>query len=255
MSIFFLSMIIIVCYMTALFLIALQKKDNSIVDIGWGVGFIILALFSLFRSNLFLLRHLLVTTLVLIWGIRLSYRIYLRNRGKGEDKRYAQWRAEWGKNLFWRSFLQIFMLQGAILLIIAWPVIHINSTTSQVSSIFDYLGLFVWLIGFYWEAVGDYQLDKFLANPSNKGKILQSGLWHYSRHPNYFGEATMWWGVWLIACGTNFGFITVISPILLTFLLLFVSGVPMTEKLLEGNPEFKEYKRRTSAFIPWFPKK
>jgi steroid 5-alpha reductase family enzyme len=241
-------------YMTILFVIAVFKKDNSIADIGWGLGFTIVALLTFFLQHGFTARHLLVTALVVIWGMRLAIHIYVRHRGRGEDPRYAAWRKEWGNWVHVRSFFQVFMLQGLLLLAISYVVILINSSSQKGLSFLDICGLVVWVIGFLFESIGDFQLKKFIGNEQNRGRILTTGLWRYTRHPNYFGEATMWWGIFLIALSVPYGWTAIISPAVITFLLLRVSGVILLEKEFTDNEEFKEYKRKTSAFIPWFPK-
>ncbi|HUT73129.1 MAG TPA: DUF1295 domain-containing protein [Desulfatiglandales bacterium] len=241
-------------YMSILFVIALFKRDNSIADIGWGLGFVIVALLTFFLEWGFSARHILVTALVVVWGVRLSTHIYLRNRGKGEDPRYAAWRKKWGKWFVVRSFFQVFMLQGLLLLFISYVIIRVNSSSEGGLSVLDICGLAVWIIGFLFESLGDLQLKRFIADERNRGRILTTGLWRYTRHPNYFGEATMWWGIFLIALSVPYGWTAIISPAVITFLLLRVSGVILLEKEFTDNEEFEEYKRRTSAFIPWFPK-
>jgi steroid 5-alpha reductase family enzyme len=242
-------------YMTAIFVIALLKKDNSVVDIAWGPGFILVALLSLFRGEEFGGRRLLITGLVIIWAARLAIHIYLRNRGRGEDYRYAQWRKSWGKWFVLRSFFQIFMLQGIFLLFISYPIVLVNVSPKKGLAVLDLAGTLVWLVGFFFEGVGDYQLRKFKQDATNKGMIINTGLWRYTRHPNYFGEATQWWGIFLIALSVPGGWTTVISPVTVTFLLVKVSGVAMLEKKYAGNKEFAAYASRTNAFFPWFPKK
>ena len=242
-------------FMTVVYIIALFKKDNSIVDIAWGLGFILVALLTFFLEKEFTFRHTLLTALVLVWGFRLAVHIFIRNRGRGEDFRYAQWRRDWGKWFIIRSFFQIFMLQGLLLSIIVYPVILVNSSKESGISLLDIFGLILWLIGFFFEVGGDFQLSRFKRDPQNRGKIMSSGLWKYTRHPNYFGEAVMWWGVFLIALSIPHGWTAVISPLLITLLLLKVSGVTMLEKKYAGNKEFEEYTKRTNAFFPWFPKK
>lgn len=239
-------------YMTTLFIIAQLKRDNSIVDIGWGFGFVLIALFTFIKSGLFLPRHILATTLVAIWGLRISG--YILSRHKGEDPRYKAWRESWKEWFCLRSFMQIFMLQGCMMLLISLPVIAINSSSESGLNYLDYVGLAFWLVGFYFEVVGDYQLQTFLSNPSNKNHVMKTGLWRYTRHPNYFGEISMWWGIWLMALNVSYGVVTIAGPLTITYLLTFVSGVPMLEKLFEGNPEYQEYKKRTSMLIPWWPK-
>jgi steroid 5-alpha reductase family enzyme len=242
-------------YMTAVFLIALFKKDNSIVDIAWGPGFILVAAVTFFLKPGFEARHILITLLVAVWGIRLAAHIFWRSRGKGEDFRYAKWRKEWGRWFVLRSFFQVFTLQGAFMLIISLPIILVNRSQEKGVTILDALGTALWLVGFIFEAVSDRQLREFKTRPESRGRIMTTGLWKYSRHPNYFGEAAMWWGVFLVALATPGGWISIISPITINFLLINVSGIPMLEKKYRGNPEFAAYARRTSPFFPWFPKK
>lgn len=241
-------------YMTAVFVTALAARDNSIVDIAWGPGFILVALLSLLIGKRFEPRPLLVTALVTIWGLRLAVHIFLRKRGRGEDFRYAKWRRDWGRWFVSRSYLQIFIVQGILLLIIAYGVMLVNASASPGLRALDFLGAAVWLAGFFFEAVGDAQLERFKKRPDNRGKIMTSGLWRYSRHPNYFGEAAMWWGIFLIVLSAPKGWTGVVSPLMITFLLLRVSGVTMLEKKYAGNSEFAAYARRTSAFFPLPPR-
>ncbi len=241
--------LLIWAYMSLLFLFAVVKKDNSIADIGWGLGFVLVAIYTFFKTPIFLTTDILVTTLVLIWGLRLSYSIFRRNWGKGEDFRYKVWRENWGKWFLLRSYLQVFLLQGLFMFIIISPVVYINSGVQQ-NLFISFLGLSVWIFGFAFESIGDKQLRLFIQKRKNRDDVMDQGLWKYTRHPNYFGEATMWWGIWLISL--NFYFL--ISPILITLLLRFVSGVPLLEKKMLQNPKFVEYAKKTSAFIPWFPR-
>lgn len=242
-------------YMSALYLIAQKKQNNSIVDVAWGLGFSIIALISFFYHRPHEIPHAIVTIITLTWGLRLSIHIYLRNKGKGEDKRYAAMRASWGEKEPFYSFFKIFMLQGFLMLIVTYPIVLINSSSDINFTPLCITGLVMWIIGFFFEAVGDYQLTQFLNNPENKGRVMRYGLWKYTRHPNYFGELMMWWGIFLMAALLPGGLITIISPLTMTFLLLFVSGIPLLEKPFEENPEFQEYKKVTNALIPWFPKR
>lgn len=242
-------------YMTAVFLIAVLAKDNSIVDVAWGPGFILVAVVTFWLRPGFEARHLLITLLVAIWGLRLAIHIFLRNRGRGEDFRYAKWRKDWGRWFIPRSFFQVFMLQGIFMLIISSSIVLVNRSPESGLTLLDALGGILWLIGFLFEAVGDYELKRFKQKPESKGKIMKTGLWKYTRHPNYFGEAALWWGIWLIALSVDSGWAAIISPLTISFLLLKVSGVKMLEKKYAGNEEFAAYARRTSPFFPWFPKK
>jgi len=242
---------LIFLYMSFVFVIALYKKNNSIVDIAWGLGFIAIALYSLFFKKTFYARQILVTTLTLLWGLRLSIHIYFRNRKRPEDIRYAAWRKSWGRFFVIRSYLQIFMVQGMMMYIIALPISVVNFLSGPAINRLDLLGLFLWIVGFFFEAVGDYQLQAFIKEPKNKGKIMKFGIWAYTRHPNYFGEVCIWWGIYVIAFSVAYGWLTVVSPLTITYLLLFVSGIPMLEKQFEHNEEFIRYKKETSAFFPW----
>ncbi|MFZ2052942.1 MAG: DUF1295 domain-containing protein [Candidatus Aminicenantales bacterium] len=242
-------------FMTAVFLIALFIKDNSIVDVAWGLGFILVALMTLSLRPGFVARHVLVTGLVVVWGLRLATHIFLRNRGRGEDFRYAKWRRDWGRWFISRSFFQIFVLQGLFMLIIASPIVLVNRSGGKGLTVLDGLGIMLWLSGFLFEAVGDHQLKRFKQKPESRGKIMTSGFWRYTRHPNYFGEAALWWGIFLIALSVRGGWVAIVSPLTISLLLLKVSGVTMLEKKYAGNEEFAAYARRTSAFFPWFPKK
>jgi len=249
------SIVLIFSYFSVFFIVALIIKNNSIVDIGWGIGFVLAAWYSMARGGNYTETGVLATVLVTVWGLRLFYHIVKRNWKKPEDFRYAAWRKEWGKWLIPRAFLQIFMLQAFFMAVIAYPVISINATEKAPFSLFGILGALVWAKGFFFEALGDWQLKQFIKNPQNKGRIMKDGLWKYTRHPNYFGEATMWWGIFIIGIGTDSGIAGIISPLTITILLVFVSGVPMLEKKYAENEEFQAYARITSKFIPWFPKR
>lgn len=254
-ELFYIPVLAVFVYMTFLFVIAVIKRDNSIVDIGWGIGFIIVALLTFFTTGSYMPRQIVITALVIAWGSRLSGHIYMRNKGKPEDFRYASWRKRWGKFFYIRSFFQIYMLQGLLLLIISVPVIIINACSCTGLLPLDLIGIAVWLFGFFFEAVGDQQLKAFLKDPKSRGKVMDKGLWKYTRHPNYFGEATMWWGIFLISMAPRYLWWNIISPLTITFLLLLVSGVPMLEKKMMKDRKYREYARKTSKFFPWFPKR
>ncbi|GAB4219502.1 MAG: DUF1295 domain-containing protein [Candidatus Microgenomates bacterium] len=237
------------------FLLAILRKRNDLADVAWGLGFVIIALISLILKN-FTIRQAVVFILVLIWGLRLSIYIFLRNKNKKEDFRYKNWREQWGKNWFWQTYFQIFILQGFFLFIISLPISFLGIFQDKQSlNLLDFLGIFIWLIGFLFETIADYQLSVFKSDQKNNGKIMKSGLWKYSRHPNYFGEVILWWGIFLISLNTENGFLSIFGPITISFLILKVSGIPLLEKKYQGNKEFQEYKRKTSAFFPLPPKK
>jgi steroid 5-alpha reductase family enzyme len=246
---------VILALMTLLWLISLRLKNSSIVDIFWGTGFVIAAwVYFALTPDGYLPRKLLLSLLVTTWGLRLSIYIFRRNWGKPEDFRYQKWRNESGGIWWWKSFFQVFLLQGVLLWVISVPLLaaQYRALPAQLTVI-DFLGLAVWLVGFYFEAMGDYQLSRFKSNPENKGKVMDRGVWRYTRHPNYFGDSAQWWGYYLVAAAAG-GWWTVYSPALMTLFLLRVSGVALLEKTLETRPGYKEYAERTSAFIPWLPR-
>lgn len=247
--------------MTLAFVVSLIRKDNGVADVAYGGGFMLLAWVS-YALGAGSIAGLVASILTTVWGVRLAYRIYRRNRGKPEDFRYRTWREEWGSTFVVRSFFQVYMLQGSIIFLVALPVLLLNAFSVSVTLVAAaYAGITIWLVGFLFEAVGDAELDAFIRNPASRGKIMDQGLWRYTRHPNYFGESFMWWGIALIACGTLFpvlgvvAFIAFLSPLLITFLLLKVSGIPMLEKRFAGEPLWEAYKAKTSAFIPLPPKR
>lgn len=246
--------IVLLLYVSLWFIISLIKKRNDVADIAWGLGFIVMAWVSFLLSENYGTRGLLVGVLVSIWGFRLAWHIHTRNKAKKEDFRYLAWRKEWKSFFYLRSYLQVYILQGFFLFIIAIPIMEINRNNGLSLGWLDFIGLFIWVIGFYFEARGDAELSQFTKNPLNKGKIIQSGLWQYTRHPNYFGEVTLWWGIYIISLGSTPFFYTLIGPLTITILILFVSGIPLLEKKYAGNPDFEEYKRKTSVFFPLPPR-
>ena len=234
-------------YMNVFFGIACLKKRNDIADVAWGLGFVFLAWISFFLYQNFDARAILVNILVTAWGLRLAYHIYMRMRKKPEDYRYAAWRAAW-KNFYLRSYLKIFMLQGFLLFIIAQTIFAIHRNPAPLEFL-DFIAFILWLIGFALESLADRQLADFMKKAENKGKIIQEGLWKYSRHPNYFGEIIQWWGIFLLAFSTIENTWTIISPVILTFLIVKVSGVPMLEKKYENNEKISLFLRRLFIYF------
>lgn len=242
-------------YMNMWFVVSIIKKRNDIADMAWGLGFVLLSWLAFFINQGFHPTAILLNLLVTVWGLRLFLHIYGRNKNKPEDYRYRQWRNDWGKFFFVRSYLQVFMLQGMLLFLIALPVFFINSSPSNGNFTLQSAGVIVWLTGFYFEVVGDAQLAAFIKNPDNRGKLMRTGLWKFTRHPNYFGEVTMWWGIFTIALSYSGGLFTIIGPLTITILILFVSGIPLLENKYRGRADFEEYKKKTSIFFPWPPRK
>jgi len=252
-----LSLAVALAYMTAVWLLSLVLRNASIVDVFWGLGFVLLAAVYFAAADGFLGRKVLITTLVAVWGLRLSLYILWRNWGQGEDYRYRAFREKAGEKFWWVSFFQVFLLQGVLLWLISAPILAAQFYDSPDDlTVVNLFGGVVWAVGFFFEAVGDWQLARFKADPANKGKVMDRGLWRYTRHPNYFGDATVWWGLFVIAAGTVDGLWTVFSPILMTMLLLRVSGVALLEKAqVQTKPKYREYIEGTSAFVPWFPRR
>lgn len=237
----------------AAWLVSIPKRDVSFIDSLWSLLFLAAAGIYFFAADATGPRAALVLLLTAIWALRLSAHITLRNFGKPEDPRYRAMREKRGSAFLWQSLYIVFGLQGLLAWIISVPLlVAIQGQASP--GILDIVAVALWITGFVFEAVGDYQLRRFKADPKNEGKVLQSGLWRYTRHPNYFGDACVWWSFFLFAAATG-GWWTVYSPLLMTFLLLKVSGVALLEKDIDDRrPRYAEYKRRTNAFFPGRPK-
>ncbi|MCC5860963.1 MAG: DUF1295 domain-containing protein [Gammaproteobacteria bacterium] len=246
--------------MFALWLLSLPLKNVSIVDIFWGPGFVVIALVCLWLADGHPPRQWLLTLLVSLWGLRLGLYLAVRNVGHGEDARYAAIRKrvdDRGGNFAISSLLIVFVLQGVVMWIVSLPVqIGHAVAAPQALGALALIGTLVWLIGFGFEAIGDEQLRRFKADPANRGEVMDRGLWRYTRHPNYFGNACLWWGIWLVALETGTAWWTFIGPVLMTYFLLRVSGVSLLERsLTDTKPKYRDYVRRTSAFIPMPPRK
>lgn len=247
---------LLLLFFLAGWLLALARRDVSTVDVQWGLAFVALAGLGAGLGGGSLPRRLLLLTLVALWGGRLAWHIHRRNRGRGEDYRYAAMRERHGERFGWVSLFTVFLLQGALALFIGLPLLYAAASRQPAAlGVWDLAGVAVWGIGFAFEAVGDAQLARFRADPAQRGRVMDRGLWRYTRHPNYFGDATLWWGFFVIACATPGGWRTLASPLLMTFLLLRVSGVALLEKgLAASKPGYALYVARTSAFFPWFPR-
>lgn len=248
-------------HMTLYYGLSLKRRDTSVVDIGWGLGFVLIAwtLMSVVIGEAF--GFTLLVLLISVWGLRLGIHILQRKGDSGEDWRYQNMRAQSPNNWWWLSYPKVFLGQGVLMLVIASPLILAASKAQEFEASWNvWLGAAVWTTGFIFESVGDYQLSQFIKekksrkNPKKGDQIMTSGLWAYTRHPNYFGEVTIWWGIYLMVIGLSGAWWTIISPLTITFLLLKVSGITMLEKKYVGNKEFKAYKARTSAFFPRQPK-
>jgi len=240
-------------YVVVWYLIGLLLRRNDVVDIAWGPGIALVAGVALYAGNVFTLQSSILLLLVVVWALRLAVRVGLRVFRHTEDARYAAWRNEW-KYVRLRSFFQVYVLQGLLMVVLAYPFIHYAVWGKEVPFVLFTAGVLVWCVGFLFEMVSDYQLARFLKTRKDSTAVLETGLWRYSRHPNYFGEVLCWWGVWLAIVALPYGVFAVVSPLAITLLILFVSGVPMLEKGMMQNPAYRAYAARTSVFVPMAPK-
>jgi steroid 5-alpha reductase family enzyme len=241
---------------TLVWLASLVKRDASIVDIFWSLGFVMLAWLYRAQVPVESFRQTLVPALVTVWGLRLAAYIFWRNRGQGEDYRYAAMRQKWAPRFPLLSLFIVFWLQGFLFWLIGMPLLQLQVSRQPAGwTWLDALGLALFAVGFFFEAVGDYQLARFKADPANQGKVMDRGLWRYTRHPNYFGDATLWWGFGCFALTTHGSLWTLVGPVLMSFLIVKVSGVALLEKGLgDTKPKYRDYVRKTSAFFPWPPR-
>ena len=254
-SAFVSTAILIFIFMFLWFALAQRMFNFGIVDVAWGLGFVLIAVFNLLNAEFASARQIVVTSLVAVWGIRLAVYVYYRNWGRDEDYRYRQMRELWGEQASMNAFWKIFMFQGLMMLMAGYPLIMVHTIPGPVFSILDSIGLVIWILGFSMEVIADVQLRLFVTyEKKDKQDVMTKGLWRYSRHPNYFGEALLWWGIFLMIISIPRGWMAFGGPLLITFLVRFVSGVPLLEKRYADNPMFQAYARRTRIFVPWFPK-
>ncbi len=249
--------LIIFILVTLLWIVSIFITNVSIVDIFWGLGFVVVNTYYVFMSGDLTPRKLLILILVSIWGLRLALYLAFRNIGKGEDFRYQKFRQYYGVNRYWWiSYFQTFLLQGALIMIVSLPLLGISHNNQfENFKLLDYIGIIIWIIGFSFEAGGDFQLSRFKKDAHNKGKVLNKGFWKYTRHPNYFGDSAVWWAYALISVAAG-SYWQIIGAVIMTLLIIKVSGVSLLEKTLnKSKPQYKEYITKTNAFFPWFPKK
>lgn len=242
--------------MTILWLVSLPLRDASIVDPFWGLGFVIVAWVAIGLNSPITARDWLMAALTTLWGMRLSLFLLWRNWGHGEDRRYRAMREANGARFWWWSLLSVFLLQAGILWFVSLPI-QATIVTSDETPLgwLEALGVIVWSVGLLFETVGDVQLASFRADPANAGGVMDRGLWRYTRHPNYFGDFCVWWGLYLVALASGAGW-TVLSPLVMSFFLMKVSGVSLLEQTIgERRPKYAAYQRRTNAFFPGLPKR
>ncbi len=245
------GLVVAVAASTLVWAVSLAVRDAGIADVFWGPGFVVLGCWYIWSADTSPgWRGWLVTALAALWAIRLALHIGARNIGQGEDFRYREWREQAGASFWWVSFFKVFLLQGITLWVVSSPLLLAHGDVGSRAAAIDVIGLALFAVGLVIETVADLQLARFKADPTKRGKVLDTGLWSRSRHPNYFGEAVLWWGIGLLAVPTG-GWLAVIGPALLSFLLVEVSGVAMLDgAMIERRPGYSEYVRNTPAFVP-----
>lgn len=251
MNAYFLSLIVVLVYFSLIYIWA-QKIDNySIVDIGWGPGFALLAWAQyLYRPENY---SIILPLLVTLWSLRLFLHIARRNIGKPEDYRYVEMRKSWGSHIKLNAYIRVFLLQAAFQFLVALPITGAYGTLKSSNVLV--VGILIFLFGLIFETVGDQQLRNFIASRTSREQIMDKGLWKYTRHPNYFGEALLWWGFLLVSLSYGASPLVALGPITITILVRYISGVPFLERRYKNNVTYQEYSKRTSVFIPMPPKK
>lgn len=247
------NLLFMVLYMSWWFLQARRLKRLDLADVAWGGGFMLMATIGVILNPQ--TATWLIAVLVWIWGLRLALHIARRHRGKQEDPRYTELSVKWRGHFWLRAYLSVFIVQAVLIWLVGMPITIVGANQEAVMGIWPVVGVVIWLIGFAIESWSDRQLSRFVAQPSNKGKVMDQGLWRYSRHPNYFGEITQWWGIWLVAMGTGYGWVGIIGPLTITLLIVFVSGIPPLERRYRDDAAYQSYRQRTSALIPWPPRR
>lgn len=249
------SLAVIVVVMTLVWLLSLAKRDASIIDPLWGSGFVLVAWLAWWLNHPVGMRATLLAVLTTFWGARLSFFLLWRNWGHGEDRRYGAMRDHHGPRFWWVSLFTVFLLQAVLLWIVSMPM-QAAASSDQASPLnwLDGLGILVWGIGIAFEAIGDWQLARFKADPANASRVMDRGLWRFTRHPNYFGDFCVWWGFYLVAAAGG-AWWTLLSPLVMSFLLLKVSGVTLLEKTItDRRSDYADYQARTNAFFPGPPR-
>ncbi len=245
---------VIAAAMVLLWLLSLGLRDASIVDIFWGLGFVVVAWVTFVLADGDTARRVMLVTLVTIWGARLAGYLAWRNIGKGEDYRYRAMRKKAGDRWWWQSLFQVFLLQGVLMWVVSLPV-QAGQVPDGGLNLLDAAGAACWVVGLFFETAGDIQLARFKADPANEGQVMDRGLWRYTRHPNYFGDFMVWWGLYLVALATGDAWWTIVGPLVMTVLLMKVSGAGLLERSLsKRKPKYEDYIRRTNAFFPGPPR-
>ncbi len=239
--------------MIAVWILSVKKKDASLVDRCWGLNFVLITFVYFIVNPALNMRHFLLLALVSIWGIRLSYHIHKRNTGRGEDYRYRSMRKKHGSRFWWYSLFSVFLFQGLLAWVISAPILWVFMSNGKSIFFLDKIAFVVWVLGFFFETMSDYQLAKFKAKTANTGKVCKEGLWALCRHPNYFGDALVWWSFYIFALSVPYGFLSFFGPLIMNLFLRYISGVSLLEQnLKKTKPEYAAYIASTPAFIPNF---
>ncbi len=253
-AILMINLALIAGLMTVLWLISLRIRNASIVDVFWGLGFVLVSWTTVLLTDATAMRRWVIVVTATIWGTRLAAYLAWRNFGKPEDYRYRAMRDSYGDRFAWVSALLVFGLQGLLMWIVSWPLQFGQQSAAALNWV-DVLGVMLWTLGWLFETVGDWQLARFKRQMEYAGKVMDRGLWRYTRHPNYFGDFLVWWGFYLMAVASHAPWWTIVSPLVMSVLLMRVSGVTLLERSLQTRrPQYTDYMRRTSAFFPWPPR-
>lgn len=245
----------VLIYVTLWFAYGQRIGKLDVADEAWGLAQPFIVLIAIILSKNYSAVSAILFTLTLIWGYRLFYHLRKRHaKSQKEDQRYTDMREQWKRHPRLSAYTYVFLLQGLLMYLLGLMAVFQIYSGSEINPL-AYIGLGIWLLGFIIESIADRQLQRFVTNPANKGKIMDQGLWKYSRHPNYFGELTMWWGIFIFVFINTGIYWMILSPLIITYLIVFVSGIPLTEKHFEGNPLWGKYKAETSALVPWPIKK
>ncbi len=245
------TFVLMMSIMIGMWLLSVALRNASIVDPFWGTGFVIVAFVAMFLNPAAATRVQILVGLTTAWGLRLSLYLLWRNMGHGEDRRYAAMRDHYGPRFWWQSLFIVFLLQGAILWFVSLPIqVAVATNITASPGWLDGAGIVLWVIGFYFETAADWQLSNFRSDPANSGRVMDRGVWRLTRHPNYFGDFCVWWGLYLISVSGG-GFWTIGSPMLMSLFLMKISGVTLLESTIaDRRPEYASYKMRTNAFFP-----
>lgn len=243
------SLVVVALVMGVAAIAARRSGRVSGVDAAWGLGFVLVAAWSALAGDGDLVRRLLLLVLVAVWGLRLAGHVWRRNRGGGEDPRYAELLTDAPGDRFSAALRRVYLPQGLAIWFVSLPV-QVSAAVGPGIRLVLALGVLVWAVGFAFETVGDAQLRAFKADPDNRGRVMDRGVWGWSRHPNYFGDACVWWGTYVVAASAWPGATTLLSPVVMTYFLVRVTGVRLLEQRMSGRPGYAEYRARTSAFLP-----